>query len=376
MNENQYRRFNRHILLSEIGVEGQEKLLTAKVLVIGAGGLGSPIIIYLAAAGIGTLGIAEFDIVDLSNLQRQVLYGTSDIGLPKALIATKRVKEINPDINVIIYNEVLNSDNILKIVSNFDYIVDATDNLATRFLINDACVLLGKTYVFGSIYNFEGQVTVFGAKGGPCYRCLYSTPEPELVPGSLELGVLGTLPGVIGAIQATEVIKLICKVGNPAIGRILLYDALNMQLKEVELIKKMDCPICGSNATMRKLSNYSRICNNEPEIEAVNKISCFEVNNALKRAEEFFLLDVRDRCEYSAISIEGSINLPINEFWDHLDKIEQYKNKKIVIFSNNGYRSMLAAKALYARGYKQIVNLDGGLTEWCNNKLPLNKSVY
>jgi adenylyltransferase/sulfurtransferase len=364
------------LLLSEIGVEGQEKLLTAKVLVIGAGGLGSPIIIYLAAAGIGTLGIVEFDIVDLSNLQRQVLYGTSDIGLPKALIAAKRVKEINSEINVIIYNEALNSDNILKICNDFDFIVDATDNLATRFLINDACILLGKTYVFGSIYNFEGQVTVFGAEGGPCYRCLYSTPpKPELIPGSLELGVLGTLPGVVGAIQATEVIKLICKAGNPAIGRLLLYDALSMQLKEVAIIKKTDCPICSSNATIKRISDYSYICNDEPKIELINKISCLEVNNALQRAEEFFLLDVRDRCEYSAISIEGSINLPINEFWDHLDKIEQYKNIKIVIFSNNGYRSMMAAKALCARGYKQIVNLDGGLTEWCKNKLPIKIAI-
>lgn len=374
LNEYQYARYTRHFLLPEIGVKGQEKISAAKVLVVGAGGLGSPIILYLAASGIGTLGIVEFDTVDESNLQRQILYGFSDIGLSKAMIASKRARAINPNINVITYNKKLNSGNVLKIFNDYDYIIDATDNLATRFLINDACILLGKTYVFGSIYNFEGQISVFGAKNGPCYRCLYpKPPKSEVIPNSLDLGVFGILPAVVGSIQATEVIKLICNVGTPIIGRLLLYDALDMKLKEVELHKNEHCPICSANATIKKLDSYN-ITNNEPHSDEIKQASAFEIKTALVNKEEILILDVREECELSD-HIKGSVNIPINALEDRLGEIKQYKNTKIVVASQTGNRSNIAAKILYAKGYKQVINLDGGLTKWFMNNSQLKNGT-
>lgn len=255
MQGSQYIRYKRHLSLPEIGITGQEKILNARVLLIGAGGLGSPILIYLAAAGIGTIGIMESDIVDLSNLQRQIIYETDNTGCKKIKIASDRIKKLNPDIQVIEYDEPLTANNIFSIFKSYDYIIDATDNFETRFLINDACILLRKKYVFGSIYKFEGQVTIYGAENGPCYRCLFpSISDIENYPTSVDLGVFGVLPGIIGTLQATEVVKLICSIGKPLIGRLLQYDALSMRFKEFRINKNPNCPICGNNPTIHSVN--------------------------------------------------------------------------------------------------------------------------
>lgn len=365
MNNEQYIKYNRHLILPEIGVAGQEKLLKSRILIVGIGGLGSPASIYLVAAGVGNIGLVEFDTVDLSNLQRQILYDASQVGSSKLEIATERLKSINPEVNITKHNGPLTSSNALHILKDYDYIVDATDNFATRYLINDACVLLDKTYVFGSIYNFEGQITIFGAKNGPCLRCLFpSSPEPEDIPSSLDLGVLGMLPGIIGIIQAIEIIKLICKIGDSLIGRLIFYDILTMRLREVKIAKNPDCPVCGENPTIKTLNGYEKICNSEPELEEINIISTLELYRKLKCQDSILILDIREPCEYKNINFEHSIQIPINNLLDRLEEIKEYQNKKIIVLCQTGILSISAAKTLYARGFKSISVLDGGVSSW------------
>lgn len=371
MNEAQYNRYNRHLLLAEIGVEGQEKLLRSKVLVVGVGGLGSPAAIYLAAAGVGTIGLIEFDVIDLSNLQRQILYETAHIGLPKVEIAAARLKNINPDVQIIPYPERLTSHNALNIFAQYDYILDATDNFATRYLINDASVLLGKTYIFGSIYSFEGQITVFGAAHGPCYRCLFpSAPNPEKIQGSLDLGIFGVLPGVVGSLQATEAIKLICGIGDSLIGRLMLYDALTMEVREVKIAKNPNCPICGNQPAITSLGGYEAMRGMEPPPDSIPKLSAAELYERLKSPDELLLLDVRDNFEYQAVSIEQALHISLLCLDNELDQIEPYRHKQIVSFCQTGPRGLIAARALNARGFKRSSVLSEGLSGWIKNGYP------
>ncbi|SEP37762.1 HesA/MoeB/ThiF family protein [Propionispora vibrioides] len=375
MNKEEYKRYNRQLILPEIGVDGQEKIIDSKVLIVGMGGLGSPIATYLAACGVGTIGLVEFDTVDLSNLQRQIIYSTSQIGKLKVQVAEQRLRDINPNTNIIKYNNVLTEKNYANIFANFDYIIDATDNLATRYLINDASISLGKKYVYGSIYNFEGKVSIFGAKDGPCYRCLFpEPPNAQNIPGSLELGVFGILPGVIGAIQATEVIKLICGVGEPLIGKLLIYDALDMVFKKVNIRKNPNCPICSKTPNLKIIGNYHKISNLEPKTEEVEKI---EVKNAYtifcNNEHQFIFLDIRDFCERKK-TIPNSIHIPIHSLKNRMDELDKFKDKCLIVYCQEDSRSILAAKVLLAYGYKVFV-LDGGMYSWMYEKLPLIDNI-
>ncbi|OGT05831.1 MAG: hypothetical protein A2103_01035 [Gammaproteobacteria bacterium GWF2_41_13] len=370
----QYVRYSRHLLLPEIGAIGQERLYHAKVLLIGVGGLGSPAATYLAAAGVGTMGLVEFDEVDLSNLQRQTLYTTAQIGLPKIVTAIKRLKSINPHITIVQHDEPLMASNALKILHDYDYILDATDNLATRYLINDACVLLKKMYVFGSVYNFEGRVSIFGAPNSPCYRCIF--PKPGILKntlGGLDLGVLGVVPGVIGTIQATEVIKLVCNIGQPLIGKILLYEALAMKFREMKVAKNPNCPICGLNRTITDLSDYEKNYNfmSKGEKAKINKISAFALNEIFKIQPNYFLLDCREDSELSLGSIENSFRIPINNLRERLNEIDQYKNKFVIIYCQSGQMSLIAAKELYEKGFDNVSVLNGGLFAWLAEGFPI-----
>lgn len=372
--DEQYIRYSRHLLLKEIGVRGQHKLLEAKILIVGVGGLGAPIAIYLAAAGVGTLGLVEFDKVDLSNLQRQILYETHQIGLSKVDIAAEKLISINPDIKIIKYNEPLTTSNALKIFKEYDYILDATDNFATRYLINDACVILGKTYVYGSIYDFEGQLAIFSTNEGPCYRCIFpEPPEKENIPGCLEKGVFGILPGVVGSIQATEMIKLICNIGQPIINKLLLYDALTMKLREMKITKNPDCPVCGENPVIKKLGNYNKIKNNEPEQDKVNRIEPEELYEKLKITNNSkpILLDVRElyECNYNAQQNKNSnlIHVPLLTIRDQLPLLEKYRNEEIITICQTGHRGLNAAMVLIANNFSKIKVLSGGINRWIKN---------
>jgi molybdopterin/thiamine biosynthesis adenylyltransferase/rhodanese-related sulfurtransferase len=366
MSSDQYLRYNRHLLLSEVGVAGQQKLLASKVLLVGVGGLGSPAATYLAAAGVGKIGLVDFDVVDLSNLQRQLLYTTSQIGLPKVFMAAERLRSINSDVQVVTYCEALTSHNALEIFADYDVILDATDNLASRYLINDACVLLGKKYVFGSIYNFEGRVSVFGDLHGPCYRCVFPVPpDQKNIHGSLDLGVFGMLPGVIGIMQATEAVKLICNIGNPLIGRIVLYDALEMTLREMKISKNNLCPICGQNKSITELSGHEKICNLEPSLGSIKKISATELIDFMAQNKNFLLLDVRDTDErYQCI--DGAVHVPINDLHRKIGDLISNNHERVVVFCQTGPRSVCAARAFVANGYKNVFVLDGGILAWLN----------
>lgn len=362
MDINQYSRYNRHLLLKEVGEAGQKKLLNAKVLIIGIGGLGSPVSLYLGAAGVGTIGVVEFDSVDISNLQRQILYETKNVNLPKIECAAKRIKDMNPDVNVIMHEEALKQENAVDIIKNYDFVVDATDNFATRYLINDTCISLNKPYVYGSIYNFEGQVTVYGAPDGPCFRCINPEPlPPENQPGSLELGVLGAVAGVIGCIQATEIIKLICNIGTPLIGRLLLYDALSMKFREVKIKKNCDCTICNhNNSGVDTLKNYENIKNLEPGNDEIKKISCLEFYHKLK-TDDFVILDVSEKENIDKEKYKTYLNIPIPILREKFNILKKYKNKEFIIICQSGVNSMNAAKALWAKGFKIFGILDGGI---------------
>ncbi len=360
-------RYSRHLIMPEVALDGQKKLKQAKVLTIGAGGLGSPLAMYLAAAGVGTIGIVDFDVVDESNLQRQIIHGTSDVGKPKMESAKETLKNINPNVEVIGYEEPLSSENALEIFADYDVIVDGTDNFPTRYLVNDACVLLGKPNVYGSIFRFEGQASVFYAEEGPCYRCLYPEPPPPgLVPSCAEGGVLGILPGAIGVAQATETVKLILGIGEPLIGRLLLYDALGMSYREMKLRKDPNCPVCGENPTVTELIDYQEFCGIPQAAAAeqengVPEISVGDLKSKLDNDEDVFVLDVREPHEYEVANI-GAKLIPLGELPQRLAELDQDDN--FAIHCKSGARSAKAVKLLQDAGFENVYNVKGGITAW------------
>jgi len=362
-------RYSRHLIMPEVGIEGQKKLKNARVLCIGAGGLGSPLALYLAAAGVGTLGILDFDVVDFSNLQRQVIHSEKTVGKPKVESARDRLVELNSDTNIVTYNEMLNSDNAMEIMKNYDVVVDGTDNFATRYLTNDACVFLGIPNVYGSIFRFEGQVSVFDAKRGPCYRCLYPEPPPPgLVPSCAEGGVLGILPGVVGTMQASEVVKLIIGEGTPLIGRLLFIDVLNMEPRMLKLRKDPECPVCGENPSITELIDYQEFCGigrgekTEEEPPKVEEITVEEFSVIKDTKADIVLIDVREPHEYEICNIEGSKLIPLGELKDRTDELNPQDD--IVIHCHHGGRSMKAATFLVENGFNKVKNLKGGIDEW------------
>jgi molybdopterin/thiamine biosynthesis adenylyltransferase/rhodanese-related sulfurtransferase len=363
----QYRRYSRHLLLPEIGIAGQAKLLEAKVLIVGAGGLGCPLSLYLAAAGVGTIGLVDFDLVDTSNLQRQVLYSTSDVGRPKVEAAAERIRGLNPDVNVVPYKERLTSANALGILTDFDVIIDGTDNFPTRYLTNDACVLLGKPNVYGSVFRFEGQASVFDAKRGPCYRCLFPEPPPAgMVPSCAEGGVLGVVPGMIAMIQATETIKLVTGKGTPLIGRLLQYDSLAMKFREFKLHKDADCPVCGESPTVTALIDYEGFCGlgHAEEELPVEEISPVELKMKMDAREDFLLLDVRAPGEVEIARIPGSRLIPLGELPKRIQELEPWRDRDVVIHCQKGWRGRKACSILLESGFSRVKNLYGGIDEW------------
>src|SRR5215475_14240733 len=363
------KRYSRHLIIPDVGMTGQKRLKNAKVLVVGAGGLGSPALLYLAAAGVGTLGIVDFDTVDESNLQRQVIHGQSDIGRPKAVSAKQSINEINPLVNVILHEERLDSDNAMQIFADYDLIVDGTDNFATRYLVNDACVLLGKPYVWGSIYRFDGQASVFWAEHGPCYRCLYPEPPPPgMVPSCAEGGVLGVLCATVGSIQVNEAIKLIAGIGDPLVGRLMIYDALEMTYREVNIRKDPECPVCGKNPTVTELIDYEEFCGVVSEeaqkAAAGSTISAAELKALLDGDDEIFLVDVREPNEYEIVSIPGATLIPKGEFLSGaaLERLPQ--DKRIVLHCKSGQRSAEALAVVQDAGFSDAVHVGGGVLAW------------
>jgi len=363
------KRYSRHLIMPEVGVEAQKKLKASKVLCIGAGGLGSPAALYLAAAGVGTLGIVDFDTVDFSNLQRQILHGTPDVGRSKLASAKDKLNAINPNVKIELHETALTSANALELFAPYDVILDGTDNFPTRYLVNDACVLLGKPNAYGSIFRFEGQASVFATKDGPCYRCLYPEPPPPgLVPSCAEGGVLGVLPGMIGIIQATEAIKLIIGVGEPLIGRFLIYDALKMKFRELKLRKDPDCPVCGTHPTVTKLIDYEQFCGvvpAAPEPVAVNhatEITSIELKQRLDRGDALKIVDVREPNEYQINRIPGSQLIPLGDVPKRYEELN--KNDEIVVHCKMGGRSAKAADFLRSVGFTKVLNLKGGILDW------------
>ncbi|MBW2269137.1 MAG: molybdopterin-synthase adenylyltransferase MoeB [Deltaproteobacteria bacterium] len=363
----QFDRYRRHLSLPEFGVEGQQALLAGRVLLIGAGGLGCPLAQYLAAAGVGSLGLVDFDVVDASNLQRQVLYGTADIGRLKVEVAQERVAAQNPDVRVEALSLRLDSGNALEVLADYDVIVDGTDNFPTRYLVNDACVLLGKPNVHGSIFRFEGQATVFDALHGPCYRCLYPEPPPPgAVPSCAEGGVLGVLPGLVALIQATETLKLLAGVGEPLYGRLLRYDALRMEFTEFRLKKDASCPVCGSQPSVTELIDYAGFCGvpDEPEGEALQEVSAAEVAAARGQGDSFLLLDVREPDECEIARIEGATRIPLGDLEARVEELASWRGRRVVAHCHHGGRSAAACQILTANGFREVANLVGGIEAW------------
>lgn len=367
-------RYSRHLIMPEVGMDGQLKLKQAKVLCIGTGGLGAPLGFYLAAAGVGRIGLVDFDSVDLTNLQRQILFGTDDIGRPKIEAATDRLRNLNPDIQIDRFETRLTSENALDILKNYDIVVDGTDNFPTRYLVNDACVILGKPNVYGSIFRFEGQITIFGALGGPCYRCLYPEPPPPgLVPSCAEGGVLGVLPGIVGAIQAAETLKLIIGKGEPLIGRLLLFDALAMRFRELKLRKNPECPACGEHPTITKLIDYAEFCGVRGEEEAsatqtaVPEIAPRELKSRLDRGDDLFILDVREPHEYQICNLGGHL-IPLGELSRRVNELDS--SREIVAHCRSGKRSAEAVEFLRSAGFRKVLNLKGGILAWSDEVDP------
>jgi sulfur-carrier protein adenylyltransferase/sulfurtransferase len=378
LTNDEVKRYSRHLIMPEVGVDGQRKLKAAKVLCIGAGGLGSPAALYLAAAGVGRLGIVDFDAVDVSNLQRQVLHSTADIGRPKLTSAKEKLHALNPEIQIDTFETALTSENALRLFEPYDVILDGTDNFPTRYLVNDACVLLGKPNAYGSIFRFEGQASVFATKEGPCYRCLYPEPPPPgLVPSCAEGGVLGVLPGLIGVIQATEAIKLILGVGEPLIGRFLIYDALRMRFRELKLKKDPDCPVCGTHPTVTKLIDYEQFCGvmpAAPEQPAVSEnanpleITAVELKQRLDRGDKLRIVDVREPNEYQINRIPGSELIPLGDIPKRYGELNP--EEEIVVQCKMGGRSAKAADFLRSVGFKHVLNLKGGILDWVDKVDP------
>ena len=366
-------RYSRHLIVPEVGMEGQLKLKAAKVLLVGTGGLGAPLGLYLAAAGIGRIGLVDFDVVDFTNLQRQVIHFTKDVGRPKIDSAAEKMQALNPNVEIVKHEVALSSENALDIIKDYDLVVDGTDNFPTRYLVNDACVLLGKPNVYGSIFRFEGQATVFAYEGGPCYRCLYPEPPPPgLVPSCAEGGVLGILPGTIGLIQATEAVKLILGIGEPLVGRLLLYDALGMRFRELKLRKNPECPICGDHRTITRLIDYYQFCGvpqhvpqEAPKQEtkvAEDEIEVTEVKAKLDRGDDFVLIDVREPHEYQICNIPAAKLIPLGEVGKRLGELDPEAD--IVIHCKSGMRSARACGILKAAGFKHVRNMKGGILAW------------
>jgi adenylyltransferase/sulfurtransferase len=361
-------RYSRHLILPEVGLEGQRKIKAASVLMIGAGGLGSPLALYLAAAGIGRLGIVDFDVVDSSNLQRQIVHGTGSVGKPKLESARARIRDLNPGVEVEGHEARLTSENALELVRRYDVVVDGTDNFPTRYLVNDACVLVGRPNVYGSIFRFEGQASVFDARVGPCYRCLYPDPPPPgLVPSCAEGGVLGVLPGVIGVIQAIETLKLILGIGDTLVGRLVTFDALEMKFRELKLRKDPGCPICGEHPSIHELIDYEQFCGIVPDdqVEAENarwEIGPREVREMQERGEDFLLVDVREPHEWEIARIPGATLIPLGSLPARLKELDT--SRPIVLQCHVGQRSMRALEFLHQAGYRKLKNLRGGIDAW------------
>ena len=364
-------RYSRHLILPEVGMEGQRRLKAARVLCVGTGGLGSPLAFYLAAAGIGTLGLVDFDVVDASNLQRQIIHSTKDIGRKKLDSAEEKLLALNPALNVVKHETMLTSANALDILKDYDIVADGTDNFPTRYLVNDACVLLGKPNVYGSIFRFEGQASVFATEKGPCYRCLYPEPPPPgLVPSCAEGGVLGILPGLVGVIQATEAIKLILGKGESLAGRLLLVDALNMRFRELKLRKNPECPVCGEHPTVTKLIDYQQFCGIVPETKqeqavknGIPQLTVKELKQRMDAGEDVFVLDVREPYEYQIANIGGKL-IPQNDVPQRLAEID--RNREIVVQCRSGARSQRIAEFLQQQGYQNVANLAGGILAWAD----------
>ena len=355
-------RYNRHMILPEVGPEGQLRLKQASVLIVGAGGLGSPAALYLAAAGVGKIGLADFDEVDASNLHRQILHHTQDVGRPKLDSAREKLEGINPHVDVALHSERLTSENALDVMRDYDVVLDGTDNFQTRYLVNDACVILGIPNAYGSIFRFEGQASVFGAAGGPCYRCVYPEPPPPgAVPNCAEAGVLGILPGVVGTIQATEAIKLILNQGNPLVGRLLLYNAMDMSFRELSMNRDPACPVCGDAPTIRELIDYEAFCG-VATASQVREITCVELEPKLG---EVALIDVREPQEAAAAWIEGAKLIPLGDLPNRLNELEV--SADIVVHCRSGKRSAYAALLLMENGFKKVWSLQGGIEAWLNH---------
>jgi len=377
LSNDEIQRYSRHLILPEVGMEGQLKLKQAKVLMIGAGGLGAPLGLYLAAAGIGKIGMVDFDVVEMSNLQRQVIHGTSDIGRPKIDSAAERMADINPYLEIVKYNTRLSSENALDIFKDYDIVVDGTDNFPTRYLVNDACVLLGKPNAYGSIFRFEGQATVFGYQDGPCYRCLYPEPPPPgLVPSCAEGGVLGILPALVGSIQATETVKIILGKGETLSGRLVLYDALNMKFRELKLRRNPDCPLCGDHRTIHALIDYEQFCGipqqaAEPEPEAeLNEweIDARGLKAKMDRNAPVFILDVREPHEFQICSIPNSVLIPLGDLPKRVGELNTADD--IVVHCKSGMRSAKAINFLETVGFTKLKNLKGGILAWSDDVDP------
>ncbi|RCG18650.1 adenylyltransferase/sulfurtransferase MoeZ [Sphaerisporangium album] len=363
------RRYSRHLIIPDVGMAGQKRLKNAKVLCVGAGGLGSPALMYLAAAGVGTLGVVDFDVVDESNLQRQIIHGQSDVGRLKAESAAASVREINPYVNVVIHNVALTTDNVMDIFASYDLIVDGTDNFATRYMVNDAAVLLGKPYIWGSIYRFDGQASVFWAEHGPCYRCLYPEPPPPgMVPSCAEGGVLGVLCASIGSIQVNEAIKVLTGIGEPLVGRLMIYDALEMKYRDVKVRKDPECPLCGKNPTITELIDYEAFCgtiSDEAQQAATGStITAQELKDMQDRGDDIFLVDVREQNEYEIVNIPGAVLIPKGEFLRGVALERLPHDKKIVLHCKSGARSAEALAVVKNAGFTDAVHVGGGVLSW------------
>ena len=370
-------RYARHLIMPEVGPEGQRKLKAARVLMVGAGGLGSPLGLYLAAAGVGTLGVIEFDEVDITNLHRQVLYGERDVGRPKLEAALERLRDVNPHIELVPHAARLTSENALEVLEPYDLVVDGTDNFPTRYLVNDACVLLGKPYVYGSIFRFEGQVSIFAAEGGPCYRCLFREPPPPgLVPSCAEAGVLGVLPGIVGSLQALEAIKLILGAGDSLIGRLLLFDAMALRWRELRIRRNPDCPVCGDAPTVTELIDYEVFCGLKPAAgagateNAIPEITATELKARLDRGERLTIIDVREPQEWEIANLAqyGARLIPRREVADHMDEFDT--DAEIVLHCRSGARSAAVLQQLREAGFTRVSNLKGGILAWADEVDP------
>jgi len=373
LSKEEIQRYSRHLIMPEVGLEGQLKLKRARVLLIGTGGLGAPLGLYLAAAGVGHLGLVDFDVVDFSNLQRQVTFSTGDVGKHKTAAAKERLSGLNPTIEIETFETRLTSENALELFRDFDIIVDGTDNFPTRFLVNDACLLLGKPNVYGSIFRFEGQATVFGYPGGPCYRCLYPEPPPPgLVPSCAEGGVLGVLPGIVGSIQAMETIKLILGTGEPLVGRLLLFDALGMRFRELKLRRNPSCPMCGDHRTITELIDYEEFCGIRgeeapPMTDGIPEITAKDLKARQDRGDDLFILDVREPHEYQICNLNGKL-IPLGELPRRVSELDS--SREMVVHCRSGKRSADAIQFLQKAGFKKLLNLKGGVLAWADEVDP------